>query len=86
MPRISEFFGIAIYMYYNDHLPAHFHAEYAEHEALFVIDTLVLLEGELPRRARGLVLEWAFLHREELGVNWERARQGVPLHMIEPLD
>jgi hypothetical protein len=25
MPRISEFFGIAIYMYYRDHAPPHFH-------------------------------------------------------------
>ena len=33
MPRVSEFFGIVIYMYYNDHMPPHFHAEYAEHEA-----------------------------------------------------
>ena len=35
MPRVSEFFGIAIYMYYNDHMPPHFHAEYAEHEAIY---------------------------------------------------
>ena len=40
MPRICEFFGVIIYMYYNDHRPPHFHAEYAEHEALFAIDTL----------------------------------------------
>lgn len=86
MPRISEFFGIAVFMYYNDHNPPHFHAEYAEHEALFAIETLAVLEGELPRRARSLVLEWAFLHREELRVNWERARQGLPLQSVEPLD
>jgi hypothetical protein len=40
MSRICEFFGVVIYMYYNDHRPPHFHAAYAEHEALFVIDTL----------------------------------------------
>jgi Domain of unknown function (DUF4160) len=43
MPRVSAFFGIVIYMYYNDHLPPHFHAEYAEHEAIYEIDTLMLL-------------------------------------------
>jgi hypothetical protein len=63
MPRISEFFGVAIYMYYNDHRPAHFHAEYGEREALFVIDTLEILEGDLPRRPHAFVIEWASLHR-----------------------
>ncbi len=33
VPRISEFFGITIAMYYNDHAPPHFHAKYGEHEA-----------------------------------------------------
>jgi hypothetical protein len=26
MPRLSEFFGIVILMYYADHNPPHFHA------------------------------------------------------------
>ena len=86
MPRICEFFGIVVYMYYNDHRPAHSHTEYAEHEASFVIDTLEILDGELPRRPRAFVVEWASLHREELRVNWERARHGLPLHPIDPLD
>jgi Domain of unknown function (DUF4160) len=30
MPRISSFYGILIYMYYNGHAPPHFHAEYEE--------------------------------------------------------
>ena len=29
MPRVSEFYGIVIRMYHDDHLPPHFHAEYA---------------------------------------------------------
>jgi len=57
MPHICEFFGIVIYMYYNDHNPAYFHAEYAESEASFTIDTLETLEGELPRRPRAFVIE-----------------------------
>jgi hypothetical protein len=39
--------------------PPHFHAEYAEHEALVAIETLEVVRGELPRRALALVLEWA---------------------------
>ena len=50
MPRISKYYGIAIYMYYQDHAPPHFHAIYGEHEALFDIATAKVIEGELPNR------------------------------------
>lgn len=86
MPEVTRFFGIVIRMYYRDHDPAHFHAEYGEHEALIEIETLSILRGELPRRAMALVLEWAALHRQELRVDWERARGGTPLESIAPLD
>ncbi|MBL8291647.1 MAG: DUF4160 domain-containing protein [Bryobacterales bacterium] len=86
MPEVSRFFGIVIRMYFNDHNPAHFHAEYGEHEALLEIDTLAVLRGELPRRALALVLEWAALHRQELRADWERARSGVLLEPIAPLE
>ena len=86
MPRVSEFFGIAIYMYYNDHMPPHFHAEYGEHEAIYEIDTLDVTRGALPRRAHALVLEWATLHRNELRDDWERARTEKPLVEIEGLE
>jgi hypothetical protein len=85
MPRISQFFGITIAMFYNDHSPAHFHATYAEYEATFAVDTLETLAGQLPNRAMALVLEWAALHRSELRADWEKARQGVILDAIEPL-
>lgn len=86
MPRISEFFGIVIAMYYDDHAPPHFHAKYAEHEATFSIDTSHILEGSLPRRAAELVQEWAALHRQELIMNWDLARQGRPPNRIAPLE
>ena len=70
MPRITEFFGIVIAMYFNDHAPPDFHARYAEHEALIAIDSLEVLEGELPRRALALVLEWAALQRGALRDDW----------------
>jgi hypothetical protein len=86
MPQISSFFGIAIYMYFSDHAPPHFHAEYGEDEAVYTIETLELLRGSLPRRAHSLVVEWATLHREELRTNWVRARSGERLATITPLD
>jgi hypothetical protein len=86
MPKVSEFFGIIIALFYADHAPPHFHARYGEHEALVDIESLRLLRGNLPRRALALVLEWAMLHRLELRADWDRARQGLPLAPIAPLE
>jgi hypothetical protein len=86
MPEISRFFGIVIRMFYNDHAPAHFHAEYRDDEALIEIETLAVYRGFLPRRAMALVLEWAMLHREELQRNWDLARSGRTPEPVEPLD
>ena len=86
MPELCRFLGIVIYMYYRDHAPPHFHAEYAEHEAIYEIDTLDVTRGGLPRRAHALVIEWASLHRAELRDDWERARLEKPLTEIEGLE
>ena len=86
MPTISEFFGIVIRMYFNDHPPPHFHAYYGEAEALYAIQTLEVIEGGLPRRAHNLVLEWASAHRAELLKNWNQARLSQPLAPILPLE
>ena len=71
MPRISEFYGIAIYMYYEDHPPPHFHAIYGEFEAVVGIQAEDVLHGSLPRRALNLVMDWTELHRDELLANWD---------------
>jgi hypothetical protein len=73
-------------MFYNDHLPPHFHAEYGNDESVYEIATLEVSRGRLPRRCHAMVVEWATLHRSELLENWERAQQQVPLVEIEPLD
>ena len=86
MPQISRFFGIVIYMYFNDHAPPHFHAVYGEDEAVYRIDTLEIMRGSLPRRAHGMVLEWATLHRNGLRQNWDKAYRMLPLDQIDPLD
>ena len=86
MPRISEFYGIAIYLYYDDHAPPHFHAIYAGSEALIGIDPVRIIEGNLPRRATSLVIEWAGVYQEELTADWMLARDHQPLQPIRPLD
>lgn len=49
-------------MYYNDHPPPHFHLAYGEFRAQMAIETLAIIEGELPRRVVNLTMEWAALH------------------------
>jgi hypothetical protein len=85
MPRISQFYGIAVYMYYRDHAPPHFHAIYGEYDAEVEIATGQVIQGELPRRATTLVSEWAQVHRDELKENWDLARAAQPLNPIQPL-
>jgi len=85
VPEISRFFGIIIYIYYNDHQPPHFHAVYGEYEALIAIETLTIFAGYLPPRAFGLVIEWAILHQEELKKDWMQAMHHQKLDKIEPL-
>ena len=85
MPEISRFYGIVIKMYFADHAPPHFHAEYAEYEARIAIGSLAVLSGDLPPRAMGLVAEWTTLHQKELRELWERASKLQPLHRLDPL-
>jgi len=86
MPEISRFFGMVIAMYYNDHAPPHFHVRYGEQKAVIGIDPIALLEGNLSRRAKGLIVDWAMEHQAELMADWELARQQAPLNRIEPLE
>ena len=86
MPRISEFYGIVIAMFYNDHEPPHFHAIYGERRALITIASKEVIAGSLPRRALRMALEWAINHESELRDNWERAKAHRPLTRIAPLE
>jgi hypothetical protein len=86
MPEISRFLGIVIKMFFDDHNPPHFHAEYGESSALIDILHLSLFSGSLPPRVLGLVIEWATLHRKELIEDWERARTQKELQKIAPLE
>ena len=56
-----------------------------EYKAKMIIDSLVVLEGYLPARALGLVVEWGLLHREELLARWRAAENHEELLKIDPL-
>ena len=71
MPEIARFYGIIIKIFFGDHTPPHFHAVYGEHNAVFNIETLEVIEGDLPDRARKLVSEWAQAYQRELKQIWE---------------
>jgi len=85
MPEISRFLGIVIGMFYREHGVPHFHAVYGDHEITVELASGAV-HGSFPQRALRHVLEWAGLHKEELLVNWQLAREGKPLNRIAPLE
>lgn len=85
MPTISTFYGVVIRMFFADHAPPHFHAQYAEFKAVIDIRALAIMKGELPRRAAQLVLDWAELHQDELLHDWSLCQSQQQPKPIEPL-
>ena len=71
MPVIARFYGILIKMYFKEHGIPHFHALYAEYNGVFEIDSLEMIEGDLPNRAQRMVKEWAELYKKDLLEMWE---------------
>ncbi|WP_035986155.1 DUF4160 domain-containing protein [Leptolyngbya sp. KIOST-1] len=84
MPTISRFYGIVVFINYNDHQPHTFTSRYQDQEIIVEIETGTV-EGRMAKRALRMVLEWLDLHQEELMANWELARQRKALNEIQPL-
>jgi hypothetical protein len=87
MPRISEFFGIYIYMYWFDnkrHKKPHFHARYSGMYAVFDFNGNCI-QGDIGKRASRLVAEWAVERQEELSSAWDISMQGKEIPWITPL-
>ena len=72
MPVIARFYGILIKMYFKEHGIPHFHAVYGDFNGVFNIQTLEMIEGDLPGRARKLIKEWAKQYQEELVKMWKK--------------
>ncbi len=85
MPTISMFYGIIIQMFWDEHAPPHFHATYSEYKATINIRELSIIEGNLPRRASQLVLDWAELHQEELLIDWDLCQANQHPKPVAPL-
>ena len=85
MPEISRFYGIVIYMFFNDHNPPHFHVNYQGYDAIIEIESGTVT-GQIPRRALKMIYEWLDLLKDELMNNWGKMTLRKPLSKIEPLD
>lgn len=82
MPEIARFYGLIIKLFFSDHPPPHFHVVYGEYNALFNIETLDVIEGDLPNRAKKLVIEWATRYQNELLEMWIAQK----FHKLPPLE
>ena len=88
MPELSRFFGIIIRMYMEagvQHHRPHFHAYYGDDRAVYSLDSIEVLAGQLPKRQQRLVEAWAELHQAELEEDWQRLQAGQPPEPIAPL-
>jgi hypothetical protein len=86
VPVISTFFGIVIRMFYQDHEPAHFHAEHQGQQAKFALDGKLMVGNIRSKTALRLIEQWAVLHRGDLEANWARMKAGRTLERIAPLE
>lgn len=85
MPEICRFWGIIIYMYWDDHAPPHFHAEYGQFKVTIEIKTRIS-DGRFPPRTLRALIEWAEIHEQELLKNWDLLQAGSKPKKIEPLE
>jgi hypothetical protein len=84
MPEISRFYGVVVFMNYNDHPPPHFHTRYQDQEVTVELETGVV-QGKMSKRALRMLLEWSEKYQDELTRNWELTRNRRPLEKIPPL-
>lgn len=85
MPKLSEFYGIKISMYADEHGVPHFHAHYAGRTVVIGIQPLTVLAGSIGTRQFGLVMQWAAEHQAELMAAWNSLQSGGEPAKISPL-
>lgn len=86
MPEICRFFGIIIRMFFDDHNPPHFHAEFCGHKALFDFRGNIIKGDLISKTATRLVREWIDSRVNELEEDWNLATKHLPLKEIAPLE
>jgi hypothetical protein len=86
MPEICRFFGIIIRMFFYEHDPPHFHAEYQGRKAVFDFNGNVMKGSLDSKTATRLVRDWIDLRLIDLEEDWELARAGKEVKKIAPLE
>lgn len=79
------FFGIIIRMFFSEHNPPHFHAEYQGTEGIFNFEGNMLQGNMKSAIALRLIKEWAVLRKPELEENWKNISEKIGMNKIEPL-
>jgi hypothetical protein len=77
VPTVATIDGIKIQLYWDDHPPAHFHAEYGEYRAQFAISSLAIIKGYIPRAQHRKVLAWAKSRKSELLGAWIKCQSDL---------
>ena len=85
MPELCRFFGIVIAVFFDEHNSPHFHAKYGGESVSIEIEALRILDGSIPPRSLGLVMEWAAIHRQELSEAWDAVSHQRTPEKIAPL-
>ena len=67
------------------HHAPHFHAYYQDLVAVYGVNPVELISGELPKRQQRLIEAWAELHQDALLEDWRRLQAGQLPQPIAPL-
>jgi hypothetical protein len=78
MPEISRFYGIVVKMFFKpkEHEPGHIHALYGEYIGIFDLESMKMVDGDMPLKAQKLVEEWMHLYQEDLIKMWNEQNMG----------
>jgi hypothetical protein len=77
MATVAQVEGIKIQFYWDDHPPAHFHAEYAEYRAQIAIESLRIIKGYIPNAQFRKVIRWAKPRKGQLFAAWMQCQSDL---------
>jgi len=72
-------------MFYSEHNPPHFHAEYQGSEGIFDFEGEMIKGNIKSNTALKLIKEWSVLRKSELEENWKNITEKAAINKIEPL-
>lgn len=79
MARVHTIGKTVIWVYADDHLPAHFHVLNPDFRAIVEIETLRIYSGSLKGAAGKAALDWAAQNIDLLKATWNRLNPNYPV-------